>query len=346
MAPTVGDLMDIIEALAPAALAEDWDNVGLQVGSRGWPVEQVTVSLDPSPPVVFDACRRGPGLLVAHHPLTLKPVRRLDLDGAYGDVVRRCVEARLAVVSAHTNLDSAVGGINDLLAGFLGLERVEPLVPATAAGMVRLELWLPRAMADAVLLRLDRRPGNVPAGPEGGPEEEMTRLDFAMTPGRADAAVRSLAEAFPDAPLFHEIVPLHPVAGRAGLGRVGVLPAPLQAADFGELLSERLRQKDIRWVGRPDRTIRKVALCSGSGGSLLQAFFASGADAYVTGDVRYHDARTVEERDRCLFDIGHFESEHWITESLKDRLEARMAARGWAVPVRVSDMEHSPFRSR
>ena len=119
-----------MEAIAPARLAESWDNVGLQVGHRRWPVATVMVALDPLTAVVAGACRAGAGLLVTHHPLIFKPLQRVDLETPIGVIVAMALEHRLAIFSAHTNLDSAADGLNDLLARRLGADPGgRPLTP-------------------------------------------------------------------------------------------------------------------------------------------------------------------------------------------------------------------------
>ncbi|MGB8721116.1 MAG: Nif3-like dinuclear metal center hexameric protein, partial [Desulfobacterales bacterium] len=105
MTACVNDICHVMEAIAPARLAESWDNVGLQVGHRGWPVETVMVALDPLTAVVAAACRVGAGLLVTHHPLIFKPLERLDLETPLGAILDMALKHRLAIFAAHTNLD-------------------------------------------------------------------------------------------------------------------------------------------------------------------------------------------------------------------------------------------------
>ena len=127
MVTRVTDIVRIVEQIAPQALAEDWDNSGMQVGSLGWPVKKMWVALDPSPEVIGAACRQKVDLLVTHHPLIFRPLKSIDFNHPLGESIRLAAKYRLAVFSAHTNLDKTPSGLNDMLAERIGLEKITPL---------------------------------------------------------------------------------------------------------------------------------------------------------------------------------------------------------------------------
>lgn len=127
MDTTVADIIRIIDLFAPQELSEDWDNSGLQVGSRSWPVKKVWVALDPSPEVIQAACKQKANLLVTHHPLIFRPLKSIDFNHPLGQSIRMAVEHRLAVFAAHTNLDRTHSGLNDMLAERIGLKNIAPL---------------------------------------------------------------------------------------------------------------------------------------------------------------------------------------------------------------------------
>jgi dinuclear metal center YbgI/SA1388 family protein len=264
MKATVGDLIEILETIAPAALAEDWDNSGLQVGARNWPVKKIWVALDPQPEVVFSACRENADLLVTHHPLIFRPLRRIDAATPVGRTVAAALSHRLAVVAVHTNLDIVPGGLNDLLAARIGLENVSSL----------------------------------------------------------DA----------------------PAEQRPGLGRIGDLPFSVSLSDLVRQIKERMGLSTVRMAGDPALAVSRVAVCTGSGSSLMSTFFASDAQAFVSGDLRYHDARDSENAGRGLVDIGHFGSEHLMVGALAERLREAIGRQGLSVAVEECRTEKDPFR--
>ena len=124
MTGTVAQFVRLLDRLAPAKSAETWDNVGLQVGSRDWPVRKIWTALDPLPAIVAEACENDVDLLVTHHPLIFKPISAIDGDTPLGQIVQLAFSHQLAIFSAHTNLDSVAGGVNDALAGRIGLRAV------------------------------------------------------------------------------------------------------------------------------------------------------------------------------------------------------------------------------
>ena len=123
----VTDIIRIIERFAPQQLAEDWDNSGLQIGSRSWPVKKIWVALDPLPEVIQAACKQKVNLLVTHHPLIFKPLKTIDFNHPLGRSIQMAANSRLAVFSAHTNLDKTHSGLNDMLAERIGLRDVTAL---------------------------------------------------------------------------------------------------------------------------------------------------------------------------------------------------------------------------
>lgn len=129
-APTLQQVVDLAEELWPSGLAEPWDAVGLVAGRRERPVRTVHFAVDPVRAVVEEACDAGADLLITHHPLLLRGVHSVDAAGYKGEIVHRLIESSCGLLTAHTNGDSAVGGVNDVLAGMLGLQQTAPLKPA------------------------------------------------------------------------------------------------------------------------------------------------------------------------------------------------------------------------
>jgi dinuclear metal center YbgI/SA1388 family protein len=130
-----------------------------------------------------------------------------------------------------------------------------------------------------------------------------------------------------------------------GMGRVGLLPAPASLEQLAGRLREALGTTGIRMVGEPDREIRRVALCTGSGGSLIELVIARGCDAYVTGDVKYHEAQLALEAGLCVLDVGHFPSERLIVKPMADYLQSQANLAGVSLEVLTASLENDPFRS-
>jgi dinuclear metal center YbgI/SA1388 family protein len=271
---TVDDIIGVVEQIAPLTLAEQWDNCGLQVGSRSQEVTKVWVALDPLLPVVDAAADQGVDLIITHHPLLFRSLKSIDLESAIGKVIALAVEHHIALYAAHTNLDSAYRGINTRLADMMGLNEMEPLIPA-------------------------------------------------------DVDSRHLLD--------------HDASLATGLGRIGWLDPPMTVGELVDPIKRSLNLTRLKIAGDKNLEIRRAAVCSGAGSSLMEAFLSSDAQVYISGDLRYHDARAVEEAGRALIDVGHFASELIVIDSLVEQLRQAAKAANWGVSIDPCRLERDPF---
>lgn len=269
--PSLGEVLLAAEELWPESLAEPWDAVGLVVGRAKAPVAKILFAVDPVCEVVDEALEWGADLLITHHPLLLKPVQSVAGSDFKGDIVHRLIEGRCALLTIHTNGDSAVGGVSDVLADALGLQNVQPLLPS-----------------------------------ETGLDEE-------------------------------------------GTGRVGELAEVKSLGDFAANVFSVLPAVagGVKVAGDPDGLVRKVAVCGGSGDALFDAVRESGADVYVTADLRHHPASEAREGAVSgrpyLIDVSHFGSEWlWLTPAA-EALDNVLADQNYEVDVRVSSVNTDPW---
>ncbi len=136
MPVTLSKIIKIMETIAPSYLAEEWDNVGLQLGQNDWQVRKIWVALDPLPDVVSAACDKNVDMLITHHPLIFRPLSALDFNTTVGSIIHRAIQCQMAVFSAHTNLDSVTDGLNDILAKRIGLNNLEIAAWSANSGLV------------------------------------------------------------------------------------------------------------------------------------------------------------------------------------------------------------------
>ena len=370
MTATVGDMIRILEQIAPAGFAEDWDNPGLQVGCSDWPVAKVWTALDPLPEVVSAACAEGVDLLVTHHPLLFRPLARIDFKTPVGRVLEQALTKRLSVVAAHTNLDSVPGGLNDILAERIGLTSLTGLSRSGLDGHFKLVVFVPQEAEEKVMLALSRTPAGrigryagcsfrspgtgsftaeVGARPRRGAVGETTsvnevRIETRLREKDIAEVIQCLRQVHPYEQMAYDLYRLADDAGRLGIGRVGRLSTPRRLCDLAGDIGEALGLKSVQMAGNPDLEVRKVALCTGSGSSLMKDFLASGAEVYVSGDLKYHDARDAQTAGRGLIDLGHFGSEHFMVQALSQRLKKMLDDEGLAVDVESCPFEEDPFK--
>jgi len=350
--PTVQDIARLLEAHAPLAYQESYDNAGLQCGDPKAEVQGVLIALDCTPAVLAEALRRGCNVVVCHHPVIFRPLKRLTGANEVERTIIMALKNDVAIYAAHTNLDNVRQGVNDKLAEKLGLVNTSTLAPQSGT-LARLITYVPNRtedqqadLAGRVLTALYqagagqvgnysecsfRMPGTGTFTPGAGtrpaigfehmPEEvPELRLEVLLPLHRQSAVLQALRNAHPYEEVAYELIKLENTNQDVGAGLVGELPQAMAPAAFRELLKERLRVPMVRFTAF-EQEIKKVALCGGAGAFLIGAARAAGADAYVTGDVKYHEFFGAEGR-LMLCDVGHFESEQYTGEVFHDLLTA------------------------
>lgn len=365
----IQDLVGLIHRLYAPELAEDWDNVGLQVGDPGRALDRVMVALDPGLEAVEAARDAGAQALVTHHPLLFKPVKRLTPDDAVGKVLWAAVRDDVAIISAHTNLDCAVDGLNSWLAQKMGVEQAVPL-QAVAGDYLKLVVFVPVGHEDAVADALFSAgggqigaydqcsfrssgegtfrpgPGTQPyIGTVGQREKaEEVRLETIIPKRKLLRVLEKMQKAHPYEEVSYDLLPLQNQVPGAGLGRIGRLAQQASLGEFAARVKDFLGCDHLRLIGADQMPVRKVALCGGSGAFLLQTAHRQGADVLVTGDVKYHEARQAEELGIALIDAGHFATEQLMIEQVTQSLQAAARQLNWGVAFEAYTGEEDPFR--
>lgn len=369
MTATVGDVIRIMEHLAPPRLAEKWDNVGLQIGRREWSANTVWIALDPLPEVVEAACREKVDLLITHHPFIFNPLRTVDFDLPMGQSIRLAAQNRLSIYTVHTNFDSVAGGLNDMFARRMGLKNVRPLVGGSAEVVYKLVVFVPVEHEQELLQTLAETGTGVigayrscsfrVAGkssfisaqddkPHGGGHASLrevahVRIESVVSAPDLPNVLGCLRSRHPHETMGYDVYPLAQPETQHGIGRWGELSAQTDLASLALQIKKSLGLSSIRMVGKPNLAVKKVAVCTGSGGSLMPHFLESPAEAFISGDLRYHEARDAQAARRGLIDIGHFASEHIMVPELAEQLRAATTARGLEVKVLACTLESDPF---
>ncbi|MCM1067733.1 MAG: Nif3-like dinuclear metal center hexameric protein [Muribaculaceae bacterium] len=323
-------IISAIEEYAPLSLQEKWDNSGLQVGLPPEADGECTgalLCLDVTPDVIAEAVRRGCNLVVSHHPLLFKGLKRLTGRTLAERAVAAAVRAGVAVYSSHTALDSTRGGVSCEMAKLLGATPVRVLAPAACTDLL-VRVTCPRAQAADVRLillgaesagcdyfDLDGEKANSPEAADF-PEnivrhEPLCRVEARMAADAVGAAVRALRDMPGADRLRVELLALDGSSDLYGLGVVATFDSPVSMVALATLVKERFHRNCFRAGGGydPAAKVTRIALCGGSGGEFIGMAAAAGAQVYITADVRYHDFVDNADGAMAIFDIGHFESE-------------------------------------
>ena len=338
MSTTLGRLIEGLEEAYPPALAESWDSVGLVCGDPEDTVAKALVCVDVTDAVVDEAIDSGAGLILAHHPLLLRGVTTVAADTPKGRLLHRLIRAGCALYSAHTNADKARPGVSDALADVLGLVDTVPLQPEPAAPLDKWVVMVPEGNAEQVSEAMFRagagsigeyrdcmwsvvgtgqflpEEGATPAiGAIGDLERvDEARVEMVAPRTRRRDVLAALRRSHPyEEPAF-DVFAQVALDSDLGLGRVGTLPEPMPLREFVSHVGRVLPSAPwgIRAAGDPDTRVGTVAVCGGAGDSLIGAAIASGADVYLTADLRHHVAdESLRDGSPALIDAGH-----WATE--------------------------------
>ena len=353
----VAQISGVIETIAPSTLAEEWDNCGLQVGDPKAEVNRVLVALTPLPEVFEEAEEKGANFLLFHHPLIFDPLKAVVTSSYPGGLLARAIRNSLAVYAAHTSYDAAPTGVSVALARTLGLSG-PPRVLSPRGALRKLVVFVPEENVDAVAKALakvgagvigdytectfrTRGTGTFRSGDETNPylgekgrleEVEEVRMETVVPAHALRWAVEAATAAHPYEEMALDVYPVEGSPEDCGYGRLGTLPDQLTAVELREHVSESLGFPS-RLVADPGRRMETVAALGGSGGSFIPEAAASGAHAYVTGDVDYHDALLAESLGLTVIDAGHAATELPSLEPLALRLAELVD-----VPVEVSQV--------
>jgi len=365
--PTVRDILTAVDRLAPFRLAESWDNVGLLLGDAGAEVRRVLVALDVTDAVCDEADAARAEVIVAHHPLIFQPVARLTADTPPGRLALRLAAAGRAVIAAHTNLDSADGGLCDLLARRIGVEPTEPLEAGRAERRYKIVCFVPEADLEAVAAAaFDAGAGRVgdygetafevsgtgrftpgqgahPAEGEVGRPNRIAerRIETVAPADRLGAVVAAMARAHPyEEPVIDAYALADPPA-RTGLGRVGPINDSRTLGDLADKVKEALRCESVHLAGNPAAPVERAGVVTGAGGGMTSALLAAGCQAYVTGEMKYHDVQDLAARG-----IGVILGGHWRTERVTMEAWATRLAEAVDADVRMAEREADPTAVR
>lgn len=250
------EILRVIEDFAPPHIQEPWDNSGLCVGSSDGEVKGVLIGFDCTPGLIDEAVEKGTDMVITHHPLIFKGIKRITDDNPVGEALIKAIKNDIIVYSAHTNADKVISGVSGAMASRLGLEN---------------------------LSILDKDEND------------------------------------------------------AGLGVIGDLPVPLSFESMLKKVKQDFGIKLIRHSAPITGLVSRVAVCGGSGSSLIDKSFEAGADLYITGDLSYHDF--FVKKDFSVMDIGHFESEIDIAFIFFTMLKKKFPN----FAVRISDCLQNPI---
>lgn len=343
----IREIIDTLEKLASPSLQEDYDNAGLLIGDKNNDCNGALISLDVTEKVVEEAIARKCNLIISHHPLIFRGVKKITGDNYVSRTIISAIKNDIAVYAIHTNLDNVSHGVNSKIAEKLGMKNCCVLLPKEDQ-LKKLVTFSPVQNADAVRNALFAAGGGAigkysecsfnvsgegtfEAGEGTNPfvgqqgkrhTEPEVRIEVIFPSYLQTSLLDSLKRAHPYEEVAYYIQSLDNLDEMTGSGLVGDLDQSISPGALLEELKHNFNLSVIRHTDFTSESIQRIAVCGGSGFFLLPNAIASGAQAYITSDIKYHDFFEAEGK-ILLADIGHFESEQFTIELLSEILSEK-----------------------
>jgi len=335
-------LIKHLEEYAPLNYQEDYDNSGLLTGHPDQEITAALVALDCVEEIVDEAIAKGCNLIITHHPIVFKGLKKLTGKNYVERVLLKAIKNDIALYAIHTNLDSVHNGVNGMICNRLGLQQARILHPREGL-LKKLVTFCPSAQAprlrDALFAAgagnignysdcsfnaagtgtFKAGPGTQPFAGEQGLQhhEAETRIETIFLVQDQRKVVLALLENHPYEEVAYDIYALENKLDTVGAGMIGWLEEEMEAAEFLSFVKTRMNVTVIRHTRATGKKIKKVAVCGGSGSFLLGHALAAGADAFITADFKYHEFFDADGK-LMIADIGHFESEQFTSDLLID----------------------------
>ncbi len=334
------ELTSFLETIAPLAYQEDYDNSGLIVGHPDKEISAALISLDCTEAVVDEAIENGFNLIISHHPIVFKGLKKLNGKNYVERVVMKAIKHDIALYAIHTNFDNVLDGVNKKICDKLGLTGCT-ILKAKEGALKKLVTFCPDADAEKVRKAIfeagagwignysecsynTEGVGTFKAGVGTNPHvgdigkrhhESEIRIETIYPANIERKLLAALVEAHPYEEISFDLYPVSNPYPQVGSGMIGNLKNDQDEMSFLNFVKEKLDAKVIRHTGILGKKIRRVAVCGGAGSFLLPNAIRAGADIFITSDFKYHEFFDAEEK-LIIADVGHFESEQFTQELL------------------------------
>ncbi|HEY4549457.1 MAG TPA: Nif3-like dinuclear metal center hexameric protein [Bacillus sp. (in: firmicutes)] len=362
------EIIQLFEQFSPKQYAMEGDRIGLQIGRLNKPVHRVMIALDVLEEVVDEAIEKEVDLIIAHHPLIYRPLKNIMTDQMPGRMIEKLLKHDITVYAAHTNLDVAKGGVNDLLAEALELSNTEVLVPTHEIHLKKLVVYVPTEQCKRVKEAL----GNAGAGAIGNyshclfsssgigqflPEENANpyigdkgkleqvneeRIETLFPDYLEKKVVQAMIKAHPYEEVAYDIYRVDNKGESLGLGRIGEIQE-VTLGEFANIVKNALDVPTVRVVGDLQSKVRKVAVLGGDGNKYISSAKFKGADVYITGDLYYHVAHDAMMMGLNVIDPGH-NVEKIMKKGVANYLTKVSVEKGYDVSVFPSEQKTDPFQ--
>lgn len=332
---TIKELTTCLEDFAPLAMQESYDNAGLLIGNPNKHINSALITLDVTEEVIDEAINNNHGLIIAHHPLIFKPLKRITGSNFIEKLVIKAIKHDIAIYAIHTNIDNMAKGVNAKLGEKLGLTNLRILAPG-GSELNKIVTFCPVEHADAVReIMFKAGAGNIGnydycsyntegegtfrAGEGTNPFvgnigklhiEKEIKIETIVPSYKVGNVIEAMLAVHPYEEVAYDIYPLKNTSSATGAGMIGELKQEMALTGFLKNVKKALNAQAIKHNTPIKKPVKKVAFCGGSGSFLISKAYAAGADVFITSDIKYHDF-FEHQNEMTIVDAGHYETEQF-----------------------------------
>tara|TARA_B100000029_G_C17547646_1_gene949009 strand:+ start:11 stop:1108 length:1098 start_codon:yes stop_codon:yes gene_type:complete len=344
----VKDVIDHLDDFSPLCYAEEFDNVGLIIGDYNQKVKGILVTLDSTEIVIGEAIKRKCNLIVSFHPIIFNDLKSINNKNYVDRAINKAIKNDIAIVAIHTALDNSINGVNSTICKRIGIINNKILIPKEKT-IKKLTTYIPQENADRLKSEifkigggsigkydncsfsydgLGTFKGNKNSNPKIGKKLKMSEVkeicvNITFLKHLEQRIINVLKDVHPYEEIAYEIVTLDNYNQNIGMGMIGDLKEVMDEDKFLIFLKKKMKSGHIRHSKKLGKKIKKVAVLGGSGSYAIENAIKSGADAYITSDLKYHDYFKAENK-VLLVDIGHYESEQYTKKLMFDILTKKI----------------------
>ncbi len=338
----IKELLNTLDKIAPFFLQESYDNSGIQFADLDAPITKILLSLDITQEILDEAIENKANLIITHHPLLFSPLKQITKQD--NPLLFKAITHKVNLLAMHTNFDLAENGLNDYVGNLLEIKKITP-IQRSSEKVFKFAVYVPLQHTDrmrqAIFEAGAGKIGNYTetsfnfsgkgtfrplkrthpfVGKEGEREElDEIKIETIVPERHLETVIQAMKNAHPYEEPAYDVYELL-TKPSSGIGMLGEIDSKTELTEFSRWVKDKLKTRYVRLIKSNNRKIKKVALCTGGGSSLLEQVYHKDVDLYITGDINHHSALRAKELGLNVLDIEHFETEKFFVEALYNKL--------------------------
>lgn len=313
------EIIGLLEKIAPPCYASGWDNCGLLVGRDNKDIKKIMVALDCTDNVINQAIKNGVDMLITHHPLIFSPIKSVNYNDFVGRRIYKLAVNDISYYAAHTNMDAGV--MADEAAKMLDMVNTKPLEITYEKKMYKVVVFVPEQYAQKLCEAMVREG----ASPFMGSINQISsardiRIESSVSQENLDKVIRTIVKNHPYEDVDYDVYEISNSPLTKGIGKVGYLDYEMKLSELARLVKDRFELDYVLLTGDEDMSVVRAAISPGAGKSMIKHAVKAGVNVLITGDIDHHSALDAYEQGLSIIDAGHFGTEHFVVDYIRDYL--------------------------